>query len=162
MARSSTTSIAADSSQEPGGAKMPDEQVDELLAGLPEEQKNIRLERLAGDDPAAPKPPGLREAPAGKVILLNLRYENEVFWVPEVDPETGQPRFVGQQRLEFVDGYLVCSREQADFVKARAPYVHEEPGPDSAQPIMEFQHTGFKTRVPAAYQEHAVRWADNQ
>lgn len=153
---SSTTSIPAD--QQDGASNRPDDQIDDLLAGLPEEQKNINLERVAGDDPSAPKPPGFREAPEGKVILLNLKFENETFWVPEPD-EDGTPRFVGQKRLQFVDGYLICSREQADFVKARAAHVYEEP---SEGEVLEFSQTGFKTRVPAALNEHAVRWADNQ
>lgn len=131
---------------------------EELMAGLPEEQKNIKLERVAGDDPGAPKPPGLREAPAGKVALLNLRFENETFFVPEPDGE-GVTRFVGQTRLTFVDGYLVCTQEQADFVKARAPYVYQEP---TSGEILTFTPDGFKTRVPEAYAEHAQRWAENQ
>lgn len=153
----STVSVPADATEPQEHGPDP-AMIDELMAGLPEEQRAIKLERIAGDDPAAPQPPGLREAPEGKVALLNLRFENETFFVPEADEE-GKPRFVGQTRLTFVDGYLICTQQQADFVKERAPHVYQEPKEGA---ILTFQPTGFKTRVPAAYQEHATRWAENQ
>ena len=156
-ANSSTTSVPADDVESAVVPPSP-EFIEELTRGLPEEQKAIKLERVAGDDPAAPMPPGLREAPPGKVALLNLRFENETFFVPEADDE-GTARFVGQTRLTFVDGYLVCTQDQADFIKARAPHVYQEP--ESGE-IMTFTPTGFKTRVPEAYAEHAQRWAENQ
>ena len=153
----STVSVPSDTVE--SHIQPPDpEFIEELTRGLPEEQKAIKMDRIAGQDPAAPMPPGLREAPEGKVALVNLRYENETFFVPEADDE-GVRRFLGQTRLTFVDGYLVCTQEQADFVKERAPYVHQEP---SEGEILEFTPDGFKTRVPAAYAEHAQRWAENQ
>jgi hypothetical protein len=153
----STTTVRADT-VESNVVRPDDSVIDELMAGVPEEQRNIKLERIAGDDPAAPQPPGLYEAPEGKVLLLNLKYENETFFVPEPD-QNGNPRFLGQTRLTFVDGRLVCTQDQADFVKSLAPHVYQEP---EDGPVFEFTPTGFKTRVPEAYQEYGVRWADNQ
>lgn len=159
MTKGTTQTIPAEDQQQETGYDQ--EMVDELLSGLPEAQKAVRLDRIAGDDPAAPKPPGFYDAPDGKVILLNLRFENEVFFMPEPDANNN-PVFVGQTRYDFTDGYLLCSQGVADEIKERAPHVYQEPGPDSGLEIMEFPATKFKTRIPAALAEYSRRWAENQ
>jgi hypothetical protein len=140
-----------------------DEAFDTLMAGLPEEQKMIEGDRLAGEPPAAPVPPGWFETiDEDKVLLVNLRYREETVFVPErVADRQGNERleFVGQKQLGFIDGHLFCTREQADFVKSICPYVMEEPKEGE---VATFDATGFQTRSPVIMADYARRWGDNQ
>lgn len=134
---------------------------DELMEGLPEEQRNIRLDRIAGEDPSVPVPPSFIEPPVGKVLVLNLRYPEEEVFVPSVVmTESGTRQdFNGDQSVQFFNGRALISEERAQFVKEVCPYVYIEP---TEGPVLEFQQTGFKTRSVAALNEYSRRWADNQ
>lgn len=132
------------------------EDVDEMMVGVPETITAINLTRIAGEDPALPAPPAFMETPTDKVILLNLKYENEKIWVPVAD-EHNVPRFVGDTILEFMDGVMLCTELQASFVERVSPHVYREPADG---PLFEFAATGFKTRNLAAYNEYVRVWSE--
>jgi hypothetical protein len=134
---------------------------DELMDGLPEEQRNIRIDRLAGDPAAAPVLNGLVDVPLDKVMVTNLRYPEEKIFLPAViATESGnRSEFVGQHSLQFINGRLLVTEEQADFIKRVCPYVHIEP---SEGQVLQFTQTGFTTRSADVYQEYAARSADSQ
>lgn len=154
----STTTTAATASRAGSSVAGLDEgDFNELMDGLPEVQRNIRTDRIAGDQEVN-VPPGAQEAPEGFVLLLNLRYANEVIYLPESDG-LGKKHFVGDTSLEFIDGRLITTVERANFVKRICPYVYIEP---TEGEWLTFSPDGFKTRIPEALSEHARRWADAQ
>ncbi len=161
MPRTSTTTIPAAAMTGEGITKAySDDELDSLFDGLPEEQREIRLDRIAGDLPAAPMPGNTVAAPPGYVVLRNVKYENEKFAMPVRD-QNGSFVFGQDTILEFYNGDLVCTAEQADEIQARAPYVYREPL-DLTLPLMTFSATKFSTRVQAAFDEHSAKWAGNQ
>lgn len=136
---------------------------DELMDGLPDEQRMIRTDRIAGDVDASQAPPAmLNDVPVDKVLVTNLRYPNEQVFIPAtVLDHNGNDRqqFIGNQNVQFMEGRVMVTQDVADLIKSVSPYVHIEPADG---PVMTFTQTGFETRVPAAYQEYATRWADEQ
>lgn len=87
-----------------------------------------------------------------RVLLLNLRFRNEKLYKPEVD-EFGKRHFSTMYPVQFIDGYLTTDRETADWVKAAAPYVYEEPQNPGVPPF-EFdmgQKGKFRTWNQEAY-----------
>lgn len=161
MARTSTTTIPTAAETGEGINKAySDDELDALFEGLPEEQREIRLDRIAGDLPAAPVSGNTLEAPVGYVVLRNVKYKNERFAMPVRD-QNGHFVFGQDTVLEFYNGDLVCTDVQADEIQARAPYVHREPS-NLTLPLMTFTATKFSTRVQAAFDEEAAQWAGNQ
>lgn len=126
---------------------------DEMMEGLPEVQRNISLQRIADFESQAYGPTSLADVPEGYEVVTNLKYQDEVIFVPEVtvNSQGEQVEFTGQVRLEFIDGRLQCTEEQANFIKSVCPYVFIEP---KEGPVLTYQSTGFQTRVPAAYERY--------
>lgn len=159
-----TTTVSVHDDQVNDPSALSPDQFDELMQGLPEEQKQIRIDRIAGEPSAAPAPPGLRDIPASKKLLVNLRFPNMTIFVPQNVPNgltdgTPQQVFNPQNTLEFVDSYLLCTDEQAAFVLSVEPFIHVEPTDGE---VLTFTPDGFKTRNPAVLAEYASRWAADQ
>jgi hypothetical protein len=163
MPRGSRSTVSVPAENDHSAAFPGEEAFDALMSGLPEEMKMIEGDRIAGEPPAAPIPPGFFDtSDEEKVLLVNLRHTEETIFIPEtVQDQDGHRhlRFVGQKQLQFIDGHLYCTRSQADFVKSVCPYVYEEPKEGE---IATFQTTGFKTRSAAIMAEYGARHADNQ
>ena len=95
----------------------------------------------------------VEEADPERVLLVNIRYPQETFYLPD---ENGQ--FTGN-KVQFMDSYLNCTREEADAVLAAAPWVYEEPK-TGGDPFV-FDKTGFRTRNSAGYQEYIQHYYSN-
>jgi hypothetical protein len=130
---------------------------EEMFDGLPEEQREIPTHRIAGDDPAAPIPPGYYDPPAGQVILTNLRYPEEVIFAPSEGTD-GKPVFNAQRSVQFINGRVAVSEDEAAHIKRVSPYVHIEP---TEGDVLTFPATGFTTRSAAVLAEYAARYADS-
>jgi hypothetical protein len=128
---------------------------DEMMDGLPEAQRNISLGRIADFESQAYGPTSLADLPEGYRAVTNLKYQDEVIWMPEitVNSRGDQVQFTGQIRLQFMDGRLQCTEEQANFIKSVCPYVYIEP---TEGPIHTYAATGFQTRVTQAYDRYAA------
>lgn len=126
---------------------------DEMMEGLPEVQRGISLGRIADFESQAYGPTSLLDVPEGYRVVTNLKYQDELIFVPEltVNSQGEQREFTGQVKLQFHDGRLQCTQEQADFIKSVCPYVWIEPTEGS---ILTYTATGFQTRVPAAYEKY--------
>jgi hypothetical protein len=142
-----------------------EEEHEEIFDGLPELQRGINLSRIAGENPSVPIPPSLTDVPENMVVLLNLRFPQEKFYIPQPGTD-GAGRngffFSGPTATAFVDGRAMVTEERADFIQERAPYVMREP--DSG-PILSFDVPGgepFYSRLPAAISEYARQWAADQ
>jgi hypothetical protein len=130
---------------------------DEMMEGLPEEQREIPTHRIAGEDPAAPFTTGYVEPPPGRVLLINLRYPEEVVFLP-VTGASGSPAFASGSSVQFINGQAMVTEEQAAQIRRVSPYIHEEP---SEGTLMPFPQTGFTTRSGTILAEYAARYADN-
>lgn len=130
---------------------------DDMMEGLPEEQRAIPTHQIAGDDPAAPTPPGYYDPPTGMVLLTNLRYPEEVIFAPTSGTD-GKPVFNAQSSVQFINGRVVVSEDQADHITRVSPYIHREP---TEGQVLNFPQTGFTTRSATVLAEYASRYADN-
>lgn len=133
------------------------EAFDELMEGLPVEQREIPTHRIAGDDPAAPIPSGYYAAPEGMVVLVNLRYPEEVIFVP-INGTDGKPVFNAQSSVQFINGRVTVTQEKADHITRVSPYIYAEP---TEGEVLTFPQTGFSTRSAAVLAEYATRYADS-
>lgn len=133
---------------------------EEMFAGLPEVQREIRTDRIAGDRPATNAPAFLSEVPEDRVVVTNLRYPDEMILIPQkvVGQHGDTAQFTGQHRLHFQDSQLMCTQEQADFIKSICPYVHIEPKDGS---ILTFRETGFQTRSADVLSEYTRQYVAN-
>ena len=143
-----------------GSSPLAPDVFEEMYAGLPEVQREIRTDRIAGDRPATNAPAFLSEVPEDRVVVTNLRYPDEMILIPQkVAGQQGDTaQFTGQHRLHFQDSRLMCTQEQADFIKSVCPYVHIEP---TDGPVLDFRATGFQTRSADVLSEYASRYAAN-
>jgi hypothetical protein len=130
---------------------------DEMMEGLPEEQRQIPTHQIAGDNPAAPFVTGYVEPQPGRVLLINLRYPEEIIFLP-VGNEGQRPQFVSQSSIAFINGQAMVTEEQAAQIRRVSPYIHQEPTEGT---VMPFPQTGFTTRSAAVLAEYAARYADN-
>ncbi len=157
----STVTIPTDDMTSNGASpRLNDEELDDLFAGLPQAQQEIKLDRIANDSPGS-VPGNMLEAPTGMVVLRNIKYPNESYCIPYVD-DRGDLVFGQDTVLQFYAGDLVCGVEQADFIQGLAPWVYREPLPPFTTEPLIHPATQFTTRVTAAYNEHVSRWAENQ
>lgn len=132
--------------------------IDEMLEGYPEAEQEIPEPRIDIHNPIVPS--NILDN-AMSVTLVNLRYPNEVVFLPqERMTENGVTRnnFSPQHFLTFTDGVLVCSENQAAIVMGQCPYVKREP---SEGQLMVYTPSGFATRNPAIYAEHVERYNED-
>lgn len=127
-----------------------DDQIAELMAGAPESYSEPTGESPQIASVHSGPEPALLEPGAGKVVLRNMRYINEVVFLP-VDGE-----IVGNAYVEFVDGTLITDQATADRVKAICPYVAQEPSEGTV-----FTYKGFQTRVSSIYEQYVRYWNEN-
>ena len=131
---------------------MTDEQVDELYEGAPASFSDPGPESPVHETPAIaasdPSPADMPEV-AGKVHLVNLRYNNELIFLSENGKWTGTT-------VQFTDGHLIVDPDVAAQVKAACPYVYEEP---KEGPV--YTYEGFSTRSPAGYAEYVKQYHAN-
>lgn len=128
---------------------------DEMMDGMPEVQRNISLGRIADFESQVYGPTSLANLPEGYVAVTNLKYQDEVIWIPEQTVNTiGEQReWTGQIKLQFMDGRLQCTEDQAKFIKRVCPYVFIEP---TEGPIHTYAPTGFQTRLTQAYDRYVA------
>lgn len=130
---------------------------DEMMEGLPVEQREIPTHRIAGEDPAAPTPSGYYATPEGMVVLVNLRYPEEVVFAPIAGTD-GVPVFNAQASVQFINGRVVVSEDKAEHILRVSPYIHREP---TEGELLTFPQTGFTTKSPQVLAEYAARYADS-
>lgn len=129
--------------------EIPQDVLDQFADAVDQEQDTIAAEQVRAGAPSIPGS-GLFQPSDGKVILTNIRYPNQVIYRPTVRPD-GKKEFNGQHPFEFIDGHLICTEAQAEFIKKQAPWVYIEPKEGDL-----FRHdaTGFMSRSPQAMNEY--------
>ncbi|HWV22980.1 MAG TPA: hypothetical protein VNZ58_02230 [Thermomicrobiales bacterium] len=132
-------------------AALTDEEIDGIYAGAPERFQDIGDETIPVEQPEGGVEPELLEPPSGKVLLRNINYPNEVIYLTQDGEFTGES-------VNFIEGSLIVSEDIADQVTAACPWAKREP---QTGQVLEFEHTGFKTRVPSIYQQHVAAYYDN-
>jgi hypothetical protein len=134
------------------------ETFDEFMQGLPDEQKEIPAPRTDVHDPIVPSNILGNDL---TVTLVNLRYPNEVVFIPQQRLlETGviEPYFSVQDYASFTDGVMVCSEKVAENVMSQCPYVRREPATGE---VSVYEPSGFATRNPATFAEHVTRYNED-
>ncbi|HXG72838.1 MAG TPA: hypothetical protein VNJ04_19760 [Gemmatimonadaceae bacterium] len=140
-----TKAVRAEGPAPTSYAEMGDIMVADLMQGAPESFSDPGPESpVVVERTNPPMEVGLRTAPPGKVSLRNIKYVNERF-------------LINGEMIGFTEGDMVTDRGTADYIKAAAPYVYEEPNEGYV-----FTHSsGFVTRNPAAYEEYCRYAAEN-
>jgi hypothetical protein len=133
-----------------------DQAVEDLYEGAPASfsdpgPETIPLEQdpMTSRGEVAAAMPDLIDDPDA-VILVNVRYPEERLFLMDDDGH--------RDKVQFMDGLLVTRRETADRVRARAPYVFEEPKQGEWHV---FQRTGFRTRNAAAFAAYVEAYYRN-
>lgn len=139
-------------------AKENEDSIDEMMQGYPEEQQVIPDPRTDIHDPIVPS--NILDN-SMSVTLVNLRYPNEVVFLPQsIVTENGvkNNQFSPQHYKTFTDGVLVCSEKESEAVLAQCPYVRREPVEGE---VMVYQPSGFATRNAQTYADHVTRYNED-
>lgn len=131
---------------------------DEMMEGYPEAEQEIPLPRTDIHDPIVPSNVlGNTQS----VTLVNLKYPNEIVFLPQdrlTEKGWTHNNFSPQDFLQFTDGVLVCTEDQADVVQKQCSYVKREPAEGE---LITYQPSGFSTRSAAIYAEHVQRYNED-
>lgn len=145
-----TTTAKTQGVGEAGYDDLDDAQIDLLLEGAPDTFGQPTGEGPVIEHQDVSPEPTILAAPAGKVILRNIRYINETLFIP-VNGEIHSG-----SKVQFTDGTLITDRDTAEFVKATLPYVREEPSEGAI-----FTYKGFQTRDPYIYEQYVQYYNEN-